>query len=129
MAVSQMKRISLLGLLRDKEKIIEKLQKLGMVHISDYEEVCQINENVDETKDMTLVEESAFSGMTLADPETALRADPEYLRISDERAKLRRCIEELSPFDERKKSLFSFLLVNISRKRRAQWRRRRAAAW
>ena len=108
MAVSRMKRVSLVGLKRDKGKIIEKLQKLGMLHVSDYDEVCQVKE-LSEDPDAPLTVETCLEGLELADPEQILRSDPEYIRLNEDRDKLRKCIEELTPFDERKKSFFSFL--------------------
>ena len=103
-----MKRVSLVGLLRDKAEIIDKLQELGMVHISGYDELCQLKESAEELGPEAELRTS-LDGLELSDPESALRSDPEYVRINDERDKLRRCIEELAPFDERKKGLFSFL--------------------
>ena len=108
MAVSRMKRFSLVGLLRDKQSIIDRLQKSGMVHISDYEEVCQMKEIAEDPNVPGKMSDS-LEDLTLSDPEQVLRSDAEYNRINEERDKLRRCIEELAPFDERKKSFFSFL--------------------
>ncbi len=108
MAVSRMKRFSLLGLLRDKQSIIDRLQKSGMVHISDYEEICQMKEIAEDPNVPGKMSDS-LEDLTLSDPEQVLRSDAEYNRINEERDKLRRCIEELAPFDERKKSFFSFL--------------------
>lgn len=104
-----MRHLSLIGLKRDKADIIEKLQKLGLVHITGYEEknlIASLSEESDDNPDE--VTEASSCGES-EDSAVLLRSDPDFTRIGEEREKLRRCIEELSPFDERKKSLFSFL--------------------
>ncbi len=106
MAVSKMKRMSLVGLLRDKEDIIGRLQELGTIHISGYDEICQMKEAAEELEQL---QASNLDGLSLDNPEEALRSNKEYQTITEEREKLKRCIEELAPFDERKKGLFSFL--------------------
>ncbi len=120
MAVAKMRRISLVGLKRDKDEIINRLQKLGTVHVPGYEEKRLQAELLAESepqtesgaKDGIKDEADALTGagvFELRDTDTEIRNDPEFKRIEEERNKLKRCIEELAPFDQRKKSLFSFL--------------------
>ena len=106
MAVSKMKRMSLVGLLRDKDKLISRLQELGTIHISGYDEICQMKEAAEESEQIPVTN---LDGLDLENPEELLRSNKEYQTITEEREKLKRCIEELAPFDERKKGLFSFL--------------------
>ena len=99
-----MRHVSCIGLMRDKAKILDRLQKEGAVHFaSPAESVLSQNGagedvNVEEAPDVIIPE-----------PETLLSDNQTYIALNDKRTKLRSCIEELARYDTRKKQLFAFL--------------------
>ncbi len=101
MAVAGMRRMSFVGLVREKEEILNKLQDFGLVHISSFNELAASEAAARGDDD----------GADLSDPapEELMAGNDLYAGISEKRKILKKCIEELAPFDERKKSLFSFL--------------------
>jgi V/A-type H+-transporting ATPase subunit I len=110
MAVAKMRRISLVGLIRDKAEIIERLQKLGTVHVPGYEEKRRQAESDAETRAAAEgISDFVFDGDGIVDTDTLIKNDPDFRKHEEQRKKLKTCIEELAPFDTRKKSLFSFL--------------------
>ena len=101
MAVSGMRHISCVGLMRDKAKILDMLQKEGVVHFASPAEAM-----LPKTAE---TESEAETDIVIPEPETLLADNQAFIALNDKRAKLQKCIEELARYDTRKKHLFSFL--------------------
>ncbi|MBO5077621.1 MAG: hypothetical protein J5584_08525 [Clostridia bacterium] len=104
MAVAGMRHISCIGLMRDKAKILDMLQKEGAVHFASPAEAVLPKNDVAEGEINAETED-----IVIPEPESLLSDNTAFIALNEKRAKLQNCIEELARYDTRKKHLFSFL--------------------
>ncbi len=89
MAIVSMKRMTFLGLKKDREEIIKRLMSLGVVEISGHHDI------VEETE----AEESAA--------EVSETVSPVVRELIQKHAAIQSAIDQLTPYDMRKKGLFA----------------------
>jgi|LSQX01.1.fsa_nt_gb V/A-type H+-transporting ATPase subunit I len=86
MAIVKMNKLSLIGLEADKERIIESLMKIGVVEIIDSTQKASL----EEWKDLVISDGNS----------------EEVAKLDESINKVKSCIDYLSKYDKRKKSLF-----------------------